>query len=318
MTARCALVTGATGFVGQHLVRHLQRAGWQVDVIVRSTSDTTALKDQPEPVSFYEYDNSMDSVLSILAESKPDVVFHLASLVLSEHQPDDITPLIQSNLLFGVQLVEAMTQVGVTSLINTGTFWQHYEGRAYSPVNLYAATKQAFEDLLQYYIEAQTLRVITLKLYDTYGPDDPRPKLINLLRRLASDGQALAMSPGEQQIDLTHVDDVSRAFLVAADRFIQGVASGHERYAISSGQPLELRAVVDKIQRILGRKLPIEWGERPYRTREVMQTWRGSSLPGWEPMISLESWLAGSFATKRVSVQTPPPRVQHFRQTTLR
>lgn len=79
---------------------------------------------------------------------------------------------------------------------------------------------------MQYYIEASGLRVITLKLFDTYGPDDPRPKLMNLIQRMAMDNQPLAMSPGEQQIDLVHVEDVVRAFMVASERLLAGEVTG--------------------------------------------------------------------------------------------
>lgn len=287
-----ALITGATGFVGRHLSRHLLAAGWQVHALFVPGSDTKPLQAQDSDIRLYEFTGTMVAMQSILAAAKPDVVFHLASLFLSDHRPTDIEALISSNLLFGTQLVEAMTLNGISALVNTGTSWQHYQGSDYSPVNLYAATKQALETLLQYYIEARGLRVITLKLHDTYGPDDPRPKLINLLRRIAADGQPLAMSPGEQLIDLVHVDDVVAAFRLAGERLFAGVTTGHERYAVSSGCHINLRSLVREVEQILGRSLPIAWGGRTYRKREMMQPWRGSVLSGWSPTISLTTGLA--------------------------
>jgi len=296
-----ALITGATGFVGRHLSRHLLAAGWQVHALFVPGSDTKPLQDQGGEIRLYEVTGTMEAMQSILAAAKPDVVFHLASLFLSDHRPTDIEALISSNLLFGTQVVEAMTLNGVTALVNTGTSWQNYQGSDYSPVNLYAATKQAFETLLQYYIETRGLRVITLKLHDTYGPDDPRPKLINLLRRIAADGQPLAMSPGEQLIDLVHVDDVVSAFRLAGERLFAGVTTGHERYAVSSGCHINLRSLVREVEQILGRSLPIIWGGRPYRERETMQLWHGPQLPGWKPTINLASGLAETLLKESLS-----------------
>ncbi|MFB1490754.1 MULTISPECIES: NAD-dependent epimerase/dehydratase family protein [unclassified Thiocapsa] len=287
-----ALITGATGFIGRHLTRHLVSADWQVHAIVRPESHRTVLPDTAA-VRLHEHTGSTESMQAIVAEAQPDVVFHLASLFLSDHQPADIGRLVQNNLLFGTQVVEAMTLHGATALVNTGTSWQHYEGRDYSPVNLYAATKQAFEDLLQYYVEARGLRVITLKLYDTYGPDDPRPKLINLLRRVAAENQPLSMSPGEQLLDLVHVDDVTRAFIVAGERLLGGDTAGHERYAVSSGTLLSLKRVVEEYELALGRRLPIDWGGRSYRAREVMAPWIGAALPGWKPKVTLPQGIVG-------------------------
>lgn len=297
MSERSAVVTGATGFVGRHLIKHLLGAGWRVLAIVRPTSNCSPLADLGENLSLCTHEGSIDSLIEQFQSIRPSIVFHLASLFLSEHQPKDVESLIQSNLLFGTQLVEAMTQAGVTYLVNTGTAWQHYQNQDYSPVNLYAATKQAFEALLEYYIEARGLRVITLKLHDTFGPDDPRPKLINLLRRVAAGRDELPMSRGEQLIDLVHVDDVVAAFEQAADRLSGGYVADHECYAVSSGCPISLRSLVGEIEKMLGRSLPVLWGSRPYREREVMVPWQGLPLPGWTTTVNLSSGIADALQT---------------------
>jgi len=178
---------------------------------------------------------------------------------------------------------------GVRLLVNTGTSWEHYGTPPVAPVNLYAATKQAFEAILHYYVEARGLRVVSLKLFDTYGPGDPRPKLFTLLRTVAANQEVLAMSPGEQLIDLVFIDDVIAAFVLAAERLRAEMVKGHECYAVSSGAPLKLRELVELYGRILGTPLPIEWGGRSYRQREVMVPWNtGAAVPGWHPKVALE------------------------------
>jgi nucleoside-diphosphate-sugar epimerase len=236
----------------------------------------------------HRFDGNIELMRGIVCESQPDVVFHLASLFLSEHQPEDIQRLIESNLLFGTQLIEAMSLQGVNCLVNTGTSWQHYENSEYSPVNLYAATKQAFEALLQYYVEARNLQVISLKLFDTYGPNDLRHKLFHLLRKAAISTDPLDMSAGEQLIDLVHIEDVIAAYVGAAQRLRDQKVSGHEQYAVSSGEPLPLRDLVNIYSKVTGQAIAVNWGARPYRVREVMVPWdKGQSLPAWTPKINL-------------------------------
>lgn len=295
MTGRVALVTGGTGFVGSHLVHELVRDGWQVHVIVRPGSDLSLLGKIKNELVLHEYDGTHESMQANLFAVRPDVVFHLAALFVAGHESKDIMPLIQSNVLFGTHLVEAMTSAGITHLVNTGTFWQHYENNNNSPVNLYAATKQAFEDILQYYVEARGLRVITLKLFDTYGPGDPRPKLLNLLRRVANENSHLKMSPGRQPIDLVHVQDVVSAFVVAAKRLLDGGVIAHDRFGVASGHSVSLRELVDLIGEVRGKELTIKWGGLPYRSREVMVNGSLPSLPGWAPSISLASGLKEFF-----------------------
>jgi nucleoside-diphosphate-sugar epimerase len=281
-----ALVTGATGFVGSHLTRRLAADGWTIAAVVRPGSDADRLG--PGVRHVHVHDGTTDGMLALVGAARPDVAIHLASLFLVQHTPADVAGLVASNVLFGTQLAEAMARHNVTRLLNTGTFWQHFENRAGSPVNLYAATKEAFEAVLQYYVEADGLRVLTLKLFGTYGPGDPRPKLLALLRGAAASREPVAMSPGDQLLDLVHIDDVVEAYCVALDRLLANRVEGHERYAVSSGDPRPLRAVAAVFEEAAGVKLSVQWGGRPYRPREVMRPWdRGQPLPGWRPGVGL-------------------------------
>ncbi|MDO9482350.1 MAG: NAD(P)-dependent oxidoreductase [Hydrogenophaga sp.] len=283
-----ALITGATGYVGSKLSQRLLANGWQVDVLVR-----TAGRPLPESLAHlvgqHTYDGSAQSALDAVAAAKPDVVFHLASMVIAEHKSDQITDLINSNLLFGTHLAEACVRNGVLRFINTGTYWQHYRSEGYDPVCLYAATKQAFEDILDFYADAFGLRVITLKLFDTYGPDDPRPKLVNLLVKAMHSGEALGMSPGDQVLDLVHIDDVTNAFVVGAQQLLNGTSyTPHTRYAVSSGAPLSVRQLVALLTQVSGKTIQVTFGARPYRRREVMFPWQGGQLlPDWQIQTSL-------------------------------
>ncbi|UOF88816.1 NAD(P)-dependent oxidoreductase [Fodinisporobacter ferrooxydans] len=284
-----AIVTGGTGFVGSYLVRRLVADGWNVHSIVRPESKLLLLQDILDRITLHVHDGSTNHMLQILKMAKPAVVFHLASLFLAQHEPKDIEPMMQSNLMFGTQLVEAMVANGVSRLINTGTSWQHYENKEYSPVCLYAATKQAFQNILQFYTEATPLKVITLKLFDTYGAGDPRPKLFSVLRKHSKQLEPLSMSPGEQFMDLVYIDDVVTAFILAARRIQNEDGKANEEFAVSSGHRIQLKHLVETYRRVVGKPLQIQWGVRPYRFREVMAPWNtGQRLPGWEPMMQLE------------------------------
>ena len=232
--------------------------------------------------------NNAEQLAEILLKVRPHYVFHLASLFLSQHRPDQINELIQSNINFPTVLLEAMRLAGVKSLINTGTSWQHYENSEYNPVNLYAATKQAFDTIIKYYVEAHQFNVCTLKLFDTYGPNDPRPKLISLLYKCAKEGVGIEMSPGEQIVDLVYIDDVVEAYCVAVE-VLEKQVKGHKTYGVTSKRPMTLREIVQIFEEITKMPLNVVWGGRPYREREVMRLWDTfETLPFWAPKIPFE------------------------------
>lgn len=289
---KIALVTGSSGYIGSQLVQHLLRDNWCVHLITRNSveiEDSTYIKNK----YFHIYDGKWKSLDRAVTLSRPDVVFHLASLVIVEHQSNQIDSLINSNVLFGTQLLESCARNGVKHFINTGTSWQHYRENLYDPVCLYAATKQAFEDILDYYVDAYQMQVITLKLFDTYGPHDPRSKLVNLLLRSLQSGEKIEMSPGEQLLDLVHIDDVIRAYLLCAKELEESKEKySHTRYAVSSGHAISVRSLVDLIEKLCQKKINAVFGGRPYRQREVMFPWRGGNRPReWIPQVSLTDGL---------------------------
>jgi len=281
------LVTGATGFVGSHLVRRLVGLGHEVSVIVRPSSDLERLGETRSAISVYEHDGTTQGMIEIVQAASPDTAYHLASLYISEHNSADVSRLIGANVEFAVQLMEALVAAAVPTCINTGTSWQFARDGQYAPVNLYAATKQACEDLFTFYTSAHALKVLTLALFDTYGPGDPRKKLLRLLWDSATTGHPLLLSPGRQRIDLVYIDDVIDAFVLAAD-VARAQTVPQSRYAVSSGAPIALADLVGAFAQATGMTVNASLGARPYRAREVMVPWdTGRVLPGWTPRVSL-------------------------------
>lgn len=264
-----ALLTGATGFVGQNLIKHFRQLGWEVETIGRQDSPT-----------------DMDSKMS---QFKPDVVIHLATLFIAEHKPTDIPNLIQSNLTFGTQVVDAMVRHGVLNLINTGTLWQYYEGDRFTPSSLYSATKSAFEDILRFYCSSYGLHVTNLMLSDTYGPKDTRGKILSKLISMAGTSDSLQLSPGEQMIEWTFIDDIVRGFEVAARRlFSRQEPKNFVHYTLTSGESVSLKNTVKICENVLGKKINVEFGAKPYRKREIMTPSKlDPALPGWSAQVTL-------------------------------
>ncbi len=276
--ARRALVTGATGFVGGHVVRRLVDDGWVVHALVRDPAAARL-----DGVSVHPVPGPIDDLIGLVADVAPEVCFHLATAFRGVHVPADIEPMVTANVGFGTALAEAVSRAGNCTFVNTGTVWQHYDARSYSPVSLYAAMKQAFTDVLRFYQEVAGLPVVTLELTDTYGPGDPRPKLLPILARAAREGTQLQMTDGTQLIDLLHVDDAVTALLATAD------GNPGATYGASGGETLNLRDLVARFESVSGLQVDAQWGVRAARPREMLKPWMVSGPPpGWAPKVTLD------------------------------
>ena len=283
---RVALITGVTGFIGGELARRLIKDNWSVAIVVRDGSDLSSIADISAASTTYRYDGTTESLTSILDEAKPDVVFHLASLFLADHVPSQVTDLIGSNVLFGAQLLEAMVACGVRNIVSAGTSWQNFHSNSYRAVNLYAATKQAFEDILGFYVDRYSLSSVVLKLFDTYGAADKRRKLITLIVDAVKNAQELGVSPGEQVIDISHIDDVVEHFLRAGEFSIAKEQPKSDVFFVS-GERFTVKELVKAIESAADTKASIVYGARPYREREVMYLPAvDEQTPPWDSLVS--------------------------------
>lgn len=285
---RTALVTGATGYIGANLTKKLIELGWAVGVIKRPNSSVDRLGEFKQELQLFDYDGSVDSLIQSMIGFKPEVIFHLASNVVIRHKIEDVDNLIQSNILFGTQLLEAMNLCGVDKILNTSTAWQNPEGIEYKPYSLYTALKQAFEDILQFYANVYGIRSISLRLPDVYGPNDSRSKILNLVQRAAQNGEQLRMSAGEQEMDLLYIDDVVQGFIRASE-LIEKTEQRFSAYALSSGKPMPLKKIVELYEVVNSAIVNIDWGALPYRENEIMKVIvPGNILPSWESNVALE------------------------------
>jgi nucleoside-diphosphate-sugar epimerase len=292
--AERALITGVAGFVGGRLARRLSAMGWEVHGIVRRPPGDALVRALSDVCSAHYHDGSMESLTRLVSLSRPTVVFHLAAHFVADHRAGDVEPLIRDNILFGTQLLEAMRAAGAKRIVNAGSAWQHFRNAEYSPVSLYAATKKAFADLLQYFVEAHGIHAVTLELSDTYGPGDIRRKLIPLMLEAERMKRELSMVRGDMPLDLVHVDDAVAACIVAAERLLANEVAGHEVFAVRCTAPVVVKELFEIWEKARGVRLAARWGERPYRAREVVEKWtQGALLPKWEPKVALEQGLAG-------------------------
>ncbi|MBX9928982.1 MAG: NAD(P)-dependent oxidoreductase [Gemmatimonadaceae bacterium] len=293
MSTESVFVTGATGFVGQRAAIAFREQGMRVTALVRASSDAaTVARLADAGVSIAVDAGDVPTLRDQLAASGAPCVVHLATRFVAEHRADEVEPLVHDNIAFGARLLEAMTASEVTAIVHAGTAWQHYENRDYSPVSLYAATKEAFAAIVRYYVEIRGVRAVGCEFTDMYGAGDTRKKVLWAMRNAVATGAALSLSGGEQIVDLLHVTDAIAALRVATTRAMSAAAGTEERWAVRGSEPCTLRELVARFERVRSETVPVAWGARPYRARETFTPWTsGALLPGWAPRVTLDDGL---------------------------
>ena len=277
---RRALVSGITGHLGREVARQLSQHGIEVYGLTRQPVAQDHLQ---------QIDGSTSSILSAFEQTKPDVVIHLAGLSRREHLASDIEPFVTANILFGTQLLEGMRASGCRRMITAGTYLQHYDTDASRAFNLYAATRQAFEVLLEFYIDAYDISAVRLTLADIYSEHDTRPKLMTDLARAWAKSTPINLRDPESYVDLIHVEDAAAAFLQAASLLGSGDIPDRKlsRYFVSSGEDITALELVKRFERRAGRNLQITSDSALAPSRRIKPR-RGEPVPGWKPRITLD------------------------------
>lgn len=284
------LITGITGYIGSNLARDLL-GDYEVWGLVREPLNLEYLSDIAPRIRFLHYDGTYAAMSAALDECRPDLVYHLAAYYTGGRGAEHIQRLLDANVTLGGHLLEAMSGAGTRALVYATTYMTHYRGESYCPVNLYAATKRAFSDLLAYYTDAGWMRAATLVISDTYGPNDHRPKVLNVVKRAARTGERVALTSGTSVYDVLYIDDAVSAFRVTGERLLEG-AFRNEVFQIVPEEPLTLRETVEKLLEVNGLTLNAGWGERPPAEREMADALRiYPAPPGWRPRVPLEEGL---------------------------
>lgn len=283
------LITGATGFIGRELVRHLGREypGAELMCAVRNRASATEILGRHPGLTLSE---GLDR--DAIRRFDPEFVLHLAAYNTSADSAEVIDRLIDSNISYGVKLLDVVKDCpGLKLFVNTGSFSQYVDGRG--DAYLYSATKTAFEVILGYYSSRYGIRYVTLVPYSVYGGERTVKRVMDYVVESVGAAQPTGMTPGLQQLDFIDVRDVVRAYAAVMEHDMD-VESG-ERLHLGTGEVHSLREVAETVEGIRGERCNIEWGARPYRETDIMYACAPEASERvrkiWQARIPLEEGL---------------------------
>jgi len=277
-----AVVTGGTGYIGRHLVDHLTETGTHVTVLTRQTLESTS------SVTYVRIDGSLQSMTDALAVARPHSVVHLAASYVRIHTLSDLPRLLEANVGLGMMLIEAMKQAEVANLVLAGSYFQRTGRTPGVPRSLYAATKNAFEDILEFYESDGAIIATRLTICDVYGEDDTRGRLMNVLAEATRSGNPVRVPKSDVYVAPVHISDVARAFELA----IRLKSSQVARYWVGPSSSILVSEVVRIFERLSGTAVRLEQTDIQTLPGDDTPLVPGEPLPGWQLEVGLEAGVA--------------------------
>jgi nucleoside-diphosphate-sugar epimerase len=289
---RC-LVTGASGFLGSHLVRKLVNEGHEVLAVVRKSSDLWRLKDVlPRLRLVYSMLSELSHITTDIQAFRPDTAFHLAwSGGNSRKYQDDISQVFD-NIPGSLDLVRAVHEAGCSRYVFLGSAVEYgpcripvRETDTLEPKTLYGLSKLTTSRLSEALCAQLGIRYCGVRLFWAYGPMDDSLRMVpSVITRLLA-GKRPSLTPGEQIWDFIYVEDVVQALVALAEN---DSASGI--FNLGSGAPVTIRDMVIEIRNSIDPALDLGFGDFPYPPNQVMHLEadisRIRTATGWTPTTS--------------------------------
>lgn len=291
------LVTGASGFIGGHLVSTLLTHGAKVFNISRTKSPYIA----PES-SFVGNILDREFVLKVFDEVNPTYVFHLASSKLRNSETDAFSRSLNENVIGAMKIIEASERLPhLLRFVSLGTCEEYgdsnqpcNENMREAPVSAYSYSKLAVTNLLQTYWRVKAFPVTILRPSLAYGPGQKDDMFLPCLIQALLKGDRFPMSNGCQTRDFIYVDDLIDAILSAA---CCPDARG-EIVNVCSEETVRIRDLALMVAQLVGKdahKL-LEIGKIENRQGEILdyrpENSKARKLLNWKPSVQLHDGLS--------------------------
>jgi GDP-4-dehydro-6-deoxy-D-mannose reductase len=313
-----ALITGIGGFVGRHLLRHLQDEGDQVHGIGRPI-DCVGL---PVELPVFHTDlRDRTAVDHVIRDTRPEAVYHLAAQSSPSESLSDPWATLGNNLLAQINLFEALLGAGLRPrVLVVGSSDEYgrllpeevptHEDVPLRPTTPYAVSKVGQDVMGFQYFAQHGLPVVRVRPFNHTGPgQDSRfviPSFARQLAEIEAGEREPVLRVGNLDVarDFTDVRDMVRAYRLALMAGVPG-----EVYNLGRGQAVRIADMVDELIALC--RVPIHTRVDPALlrptdvSRQEADTRKFAALTGWQPRIPRHTTLSDTLNYWREKVRSP-------------
>ena len=284
MKKKTLLLTGTTGFIGYKFLLFALSNNFLVIDILRTKNKKNKRIEKirnSNPTKYKSIYFSNNKELSKkLKNTNADYFINFATLYSNNHSHNQINNFIDSNILFPT-LIYDMISDRTKKMINFGSMMQHSKDEKLVSKNLYAATKNAFEMISNYYVNINNkTKFYNIKFYESVGDNDARKKIIPTIINNYKKNIVTKILSKELSLNIIHTDDIINSIMVLLNNNIE---SGS--YCIKNNHNIKISALINTINKGLNKKIKVKYGNKSITSNKNNLR----ILPKWKPIKNLES-----------------------------
>ena len=210
-------LTGATGFIGRYVLKHLEKEGYNILLLTRTSKENIFSIVKTKKVDIVSGNLSdINKWEDKLKQFKPEATIHLAW----EGIPDYGVKTSIKNLKYGLNLFEELADLGCKKIICTGSCWEYGQNQGKIsedlPVkssNAFTTAKNALHLLGREIAKENNMQFIWTRLFYVYGPGQRGNSLIPYIIKCLEEGKEIRIKTPSARNDFIYVEDVAKAIV---------------------------------------------------------------------------------------------------------
>ena len=250
------LITGSTGFIGSNIVSLLLKKNVYIYDILRNKNKKNKKiielnKNKNYLPIFYK---KFDELEKKLKKVKIDTVINCATYYTSKNDIKNIENLIRTNIIFCSIILEILKNK-IKKFINFGSMMEYSQGNYFSPTNFYAITKHSFQKIEEFYkLNYKNIKFYDLKLYETYGDNDERNKIIPTIIKNYKRNKDIKIVSKNLKMNFVHIESLMKVIhMIIFNKIKEG------EYCVKNNKFIKIQALINSLNVKLRKKIKIKY-----------------------------------------------------------
>jgi len=245
------LITGSTGFLGKNIIDFLEKKKFKVYDLLRSKKKKLTKKNNNYIPIFFK---KLKNLNNLLKKINPNIIIHCATHYTLKTDHDSINKMINANISLGTCLLQSFYNRKII-FINFGSMMEHSFINSNIPENFYALTKSFFNQIQDYYLTRKSkIKFYNLKLFETYGLNDTRKKLIPTIIKNYKNKKTTYIKPGNLRLNIINCNNINNVIEKILNKKLSPGTFVVKNYKFTN-----IKELVKKINKKLKNKLKIKF-----------------------------------------------------------
>ena len=279
------LITGSTGFIGSNMINYLLTKNFYIYDLLRLKNrkkiKINKLKENKKYIPiFYNKFSELEHKLRTL---KIDIIINCATYYSTKNDVKTIENLVKTNIIFCSIVLEILNK-HIKKFINFGSMMEYSKNNIFFPRNFYAITKFFFQTIEKFYKQKNNkIKFYDLKLYETYGDNDKRKKLIPEIIKNYKRNKTTKIISRELNMNFVHIKSLIKIINMIIFKKIK-----EKEYVIKNKKISKIKKIIESVNKKLNKKIKVKYLSS--KKVRVLNT-KLKIFPNWNDKENLEEFL---------------------------